>query len=285
MRNSIYYTLAILTLLIPGMTKAQQTKPNQKSKIIAVEVLFAETAAKKGIPYAFKTFLDSTGYLVNGNNIVNGQQLYKNIPSDTIDLLSWHPQYARVNQKGDFGFTAGPYLYYPKKGGQPIASGYYFSIWEKNNAGDYKIKFDGGVKHNKVMSLVTEQMKLPIPETLQEVIKKKSKASPALSNQQFEQGLAQKQPLLNPRFFATNFLLLRPNEMMYQHIDAKLHQPQFFYLSKIERYDQEKNLFYVCGNLALNEEAAKQNKYCGYYVRIWQNEKSGWKIVADVQQY
>ena len=282
-----------LLSFILNSEKLQAQKPVRKLKdeIIRAELSFAKTAAQKGISAAFLAFLDQEGLVVNGNNIVNGRKLYAAVPADTNELLTWYPQYARINQDGDFGFTSGPYLYYSKKGSPPVASGYYFSIWQKDKSGSYKVKFDGGVNHSEVKETQVKSIKNVISETHQYVNKALNVAPAEKIVMKFETDV--KNDILGQykKHLSTKCLILRPNEKFYTSSKEYLKsqqeivQKKFSTIPLIAGYDQRHKMFYSCGNLALTEASATKQAYCGYYVRVWQQEKEGWKIVADVQQY
>jgi hypothetical protein len=276
--------------LLYSKTGYAQLEPDTKnSEIISVELNFAQQVVTSGIRTAFEKNLDTAGVIVSGHQIINGLKAYARAPIDTTDLLSWKPIYAAVNEDRSFGFTTGPYLYYAKRNEKPVASGYYFSIWKKNQQQQFKLQFDGGVIHSDAKD-DTFLQKLPSPVT--KVIRSNSiiiEAVTATLNR-FKEDFESKGDAAYQKHLSPKAILLRPNKPIYLNAKTFLmvanHQSEKKMLGVVKGggYDRSNQFYYEYGNLS--EPTAEQKaKYCGYYLRVWHLQQNGWKIIADVKQY
>ncbi len=81
-------------------------------------------------------------------------------------MLNWQPGYADIAASGDFGFTCGPWTFQPTSvNDSAVANGYFFTVWQKNKAGEWKFILDVGtdagvaLKSSDVIKLTTEKGK------------------------------------------------------------------------------------------------------------------------------
>ncbi len=245
------------------------------SSIAKAEFQFASLAKSKGIKEAFIAYLHPKGYLIAENRLVNGHELYAKATTDTLDLLTWKPTHVFTNTAEDFGFASGPYYYHAKRNQKPIAAGNTFSIWQKDQKGELKILFDGGVfinsqtfdKDYDLDKHQTNEYKLiskPIEEEIQ-------------------------LPPLDETYqakIANNAILLRPNrtEILYGKHD-KEPSKTFLKLQQVDGFDEAKQIYYRIGNLADNKTSLDSRKFCGYFIEIWTRSNKQWLLAADVMQY
>lgn len=269
---------------------AQERNRQKFNEIIQAEINFAEQAKNHGLPYAFLNNLDSTGLIVNGNKIINGLIAYKKVLPDSNELLTWWPVYAYTNQSNNFGFTSGPYLYYENKNEKSVASGYYFSIWAKNSEGNFKVKFDGGVNHTKMKGDNRTMLSRNLPQTKIYFGKKNKNSKLSECVSEFEILHKQSEFKALKKFAAAQILILRPDEELktnyIDHVNSKPKNDKKVPLRKKigDGFDKEKNIYYEYGNLACSEILATEI-YCGFYISVWENQSSGWKIIADISQF
>lgn len=283
----------LIFLLIANGTLYGQHKGGRIGKatdILKAEIEFASLARTAGVKAAFEKNLDSSGVIAVGNNIVNGFRAYAGAVPDTSELLAWQPLYAAVNKRNSFGFTTGPFLYYPKKGGKPTGSGYYFSIWEKDSNGQFKVKFDGGVLHNapRSASFLKE-----LPKASSRVLKPSSAKLPELSSVigRLGSGSGLEGISFYKKFLSEDCVILRPDMSILYSAEDFLKSPivnwdlEMVTIVKGSGMDDVKQLYYEYGNLAKFNDLRKKGTFCGYYVRIWQFQKTEWKIIADLKQF
>lgn len=128
--------------------RSQQVDPDL-SLLIREEKAFAAKAVEADVPTAFLAYLDSSGVIFNGEGAVNGVAQYSQAPKGGKDLLKWYPVIGHVSQGGDMGFTSGPFQFFADRAQTAVGSGYFFSVWKKNSAGQFKVVLDGGVIHSQ----------------------------------------------------------------------------------------------------------------------------------------
>jgi hypothetical protein len=283
----------LIFLLIANGALYGQHKVDRLGKtmqILKAEIEFASLAGTSGVKVAFDKNLDSSGVIAVGNNIVNGLRAYAKAVADTSELLTWQPLYAAVNKGNSFGFTTGPFLYYAKKGEKPTGSGYYFSIWEKDSSGQFKLRFDGGVVHTRRKP---KSFLMKLPNTQARVLESRLGSITASSEsvEQLEAGLQDHGNKFYQNYLSADCIILRPempvfwSAKQYLMVASKQAEIRFVAVQKRMVYDDTKSFFYEYGNLAKSQKDNVKGTFCGYYVRVWQCQKSGWKIVADVKQF
>ncbi|MFD0792710.1 hypothetical protein ACFQZX_03720 [Mucilaginibacter litoreus] len=280
--------LTACCLLLAAGSYAQTLKNEHLRAIIDAEHNFAHKAHDESMKAAFTANLDSSGIVVNGNDFVNGLELYSTAKTDTTSLLLWYPEYAQVNDRETFGFTSGPYHYYASKKDKPVASGYFFSVWKKDGSGKFKVMFDGGVTHpvpnGDFLSAQAMQSDFKLINSIANNTNDGSLYLEALND-----GII-RHPEKALKYLAPNALVLRPGKFainssgslnMYK-ADSTIN---FIHLVKGGGYDDSKSMYYCYGSMAKDAASAQQGKYCGYFVQVWQKRRQGWQLSADVKQY
>jgi ketosteroid isomerase-like protein len=114
------------------------------ASLIAAEYAFAALSARLGTRDAFLTHLAEDSILFRPRP-VPGKAWMMSQPARP-GLLTWYPSYAVLAQAGDLGCTSGPWTY--RSGGptdDPIAHGYFVSIWRVQPDGSWKVELDCGV--------------------------------------------------------------------------------------------------------------------------------------------
>lgn len=262
-------TLLVLSTLAVHPLKAQLNNATRKN-IVSSELDFASTAEKSGLKYAFEKNLDSLGLIVNGIHLVNGLKAYSKAKSENIDLLTWYPSVARTNSTGDFGFTTGPYLYYSKRGEAPVASGNYFSIWKKDKNQHFKLIFDGGVNHTRIIDGYTAaQTKNLQVISFKQANHKKKHIPPTLTS-----------TIETAAHLHEDIITLRSDQsILLGKKDYPRTSKELLYQPKQSGYDLSGDMYYCVGNLY--ERGLEKPK--GFYAQVW-HYKDEWKIVADVIQ-
>ncbi|MFC1733131.1 DUF6265 family protein [candidate division KSB1 bacterium] len=119
-------------------------------ELIQVDSSFSEYSAKYGMTEAFLNFSAEDAVLLRSNydpikGTGNISSFLKN-SDDSTYTISWKPQYAKVSNSGELGFTYGIYKIHSKDNNEKnlIGSGTYVSIWEKDMNGEWKYILDTG---------------------------------------------------------------------------------------------------------------------------------------------
>lgn len=146
-RSLLSWLLIALTLsVLPGV-RAQEQSPALKS-LIETERAFARLSVEQGVRAAFMTYFADDGINFQPHPTNTKESLRKRPAPATPPpvTLDWYPLYADVAQAGDLGYTTGPYTF-TDHSTQPGATryGYYFSIWQRQADGSWKVLVDSGI--------------------------------------------------------------------------------------------------------------------------------------------
>ncbi|TWF33822.1 hypothetical protein FHW36_11112 [Chitinophaga polysaccharea] len=256
-----------------------------KKQLVDNELAFARLAANTSIKAAFDAYLAPRGILFRAGMPVNGLSLNARRTAVPAEKLRWYPEYALVTRSGDMGFTAGPYWYSLRDSVK--GTGYFFSIWEKNEQQVYKLILDAGITHTvaALPSPVCEAAKIVLPVRAPVYVPAKD----STAERAFQQFCASAQ--------------IRPAEAYRQYISAaplvvRANWPQLADSREAHRYFSSANatrcdfevlgqgasiareMQYYYGRAIIYHGKGKTEK--GYFVQVWRPEAAGWKLVADV---
>lgn len=133
--------LPILSGCAALLISACQTAP-QPGDIVAAERAFAADGYRRGVKLSFLAY-SAPDAVIFGPEPVNAHESLKASPdqnsSEPRAHLVWWPLYAGISNSGDLGFTTGPYAIDQNR------RGHYFTIWKKQAGGDWKWVLDAGV--------------------------------------------------------------------------------------------------------------------------------------------
>lgn len=114
------------------------------ASLIAAEYAFAEAAPRLGVRDAFLAFLADDAILFRPRP-VRGRDWFQSRPPRP-GLLTWYPCFARLSRAGDLGLSTGPWEFRPNSlDEEPIAHGYFTSIWRAQADGGWKVEIDCGI--------------------------------------------------------------------------------------------------------------------------------------------
>jgi ketosteroid isomerase-like protein len=104
--------------------------------VVAAERAFAADGLALGVRDSFLKHSAPTGIVLAPEPTLAKAAFEK--PAPKGPPLVWWPLWAGIARSGDLGFTTGPYTF----DGKPRA--YYFTVWAKQSDGSWKWLFDGG---------------------------------------------------------------------------------------------------------------------------------------------
>lgn len=119
--------------------------------VLATDRAFAAAAKARGARAAFTEYADPQAILFRpGVGPVKGVEAIANVFTDPPAATpAWEPEAAEVAASGDLAYSWGPYAWTPVPdgplAGKPPATGYYVSIWKKQQDGRWKWIIDLGV--------------------------------------------------------------------------------------------------------------------------------------------
>ncbi|GGH35955.1 hypothetical protein GCM10007423_27950 [Dyadobacter endophyticus] len=267
---------------------SQQIDPDL-ALLIREEQAFAAKAVETDVPTAFLAYLDSAGVIFNGEGAVNGILQYSQAPKDGKDLLKWYPLIGHVSQGGDMGFTSGPFQFFADRTQAAVGSGYFFSVWKKNAAGQFKVMLDGGVIHSQNATEVFRRDPEPQSNTAYDYILPIPKINdgdpqPWKAEDAFSAVAGKDADQAYKQYLADEVVLLRSDRPFGKtKADAlgTLAQQQiqsYQFIRSGQGISKAGDLAYCFGKT----KAVTGGKTVeGFFTRVWQHRPEGWKIVAE----
>lgn len=254
--------------------------------VVAAERAFAKRCGEIGIRNSFLEFFagDAVSFAPEPGNA--HERLEKRPAPKTPPpiLLVWGPEQAEVAPAGDLGWSTGPSAFSDKTGKNPPHYGYYFSVWRKEPAGDWKVVIDVGTDSpsERAVPVVAQPIaatKAPGAEMGPAVIEREDKA--------FCERAAQGAGKAYAAALAANARVHRDGA--FPVVGAKAWRPWAKALAGVVTCAPAGALSstgpgfgYTYGSWERHEAAGGPAVEKGFYARVWRHEKAGWRIAVDV---
>ena len=135
-------------------TAQQKNLSPALSSLVDTEREFAATSLKEGIRASFWKYFADDGISISPKPHIYKESVLKTPPPahPLARTLYWEPIVADVASSGDLGYTMGPAsLKDSAKGDAPTWYGFYFSIWQRQKDGDWKVTVDIGTGSTNVV--------------------------------------------------------------------------------------------------------------------------------------
>ncbi|MEK7264473.1 MAG: hypothetical protein AAB227_00090, partial [Pseudomonadota bacterium] len=138
-------SFSVLALFAGGaalLSASCSTAPARPDDIVAAERAFAADGYQRGVKLSFLAF-SAPDAVIFAPAPVNAHVSLTASPDQNLSEprahLVWWPLYAGISNSGDLGFTTGPYAIDENR------RGHYFTIWKKQDGGEWKWVLDAGV--------------------------------------------------------------------------------------------------------------------------------------------
>ena len=142
MRKFALCTVALCTVMVTSASAAEFTAVDLAKE----EGKFAANSVKNGMRAAFLEFFAAQSWLLRPEP-VDAQAWIRGRPDPPI-VLDWRSQRTILSASGDLGFSTGPSIYRSKvEPKAPAAHGEFFSVWQKQQNGEWKVYIDHGISH------------------------------------------------------------------------------------------------------------------------------------------
>ncbi len=116
--------------------------------LVETERAFAALSLAKDTRTAFLSFLDDSAVIFRPHP-VNGKEFVGRQPARP-SLLAWKPVFADCSEGGDLGFTTGPWTFSSSRSdAEPVAFGYFVTVWGRRPDGSWKALLDIGTSNPK----------------------------------------------------------------------------------------------------------------------------------------
>jgi ketosteroid isomerase-like protein len=135
----------LFLLLIASPLYSQE--PDSSSAILEMreaERNFARASVMVGRNAAFVQNFADKSVLFTDKWITNGKQFLKELKPSPV-VLKWEPEFMDIDPGLDFGYSTGPWErqeYRPNT--DPLATGYFLTVWEKSPEGLWQVILDAG---------------------------------------------------------------------------------------------------------------------------------------------
>lgn len=132
-------------LALFSCNRQKENNPQEmKQQIIQADKAMSEQAAKDGFNNSILAYADSNIVkLEDGRFPITGKTAFAasfNKDND-VKTISWNPVNAEVAGSGELGYTWGNWKFIAK---DTVFYGNYFTVWKKQQDGNWKVVLDGG---------------------------------------------------------------------------------------------------------------------------------------------
>ena len=278
--------LAILAICITSGFSQEALREKQLNELADAERAFAAYTVKEGFRDGFIKFFADDGIGFGPHPERTREKLMK-LPPPTGPrkvVFNWAPMFGDISAAGDLGYTTGPVLYTDVTANpRPPRHGRYFSVWQKQADGTWKVAVDMGVAPPGTIAPIDTPFKAASPVrgralkgtrsddyrqldgTVSTAIAKTSPAAAydAILDKEFRIHRDGLMPVTNRKELKA--VLVQTN---FELIDGKI--------------ASSGDLAFTYGKYATMDET--KGAETGYYVHVWRRDAdSKWRLVADVQ--
>jgi len=264
--------LAFTLLATPALAA-----PPTPAPVVAAERAFAADGLAMGVQASFLKHSAPEGILFTPEPVLAKAVFAE--PKPKGKPLVWWPLWAGVSRSQDLGFTTGPYTFDGKPGG------YYFTVWARQPDGAWKWLFDGGPPSDQTNAAA------PGSEVAYARLAAREAGSPAKAMEQVM--LAEKALHLAARNdVKTAYLAAVADDGRI--VGSKAPPPTSRAELEAELATRPTSIAFAplggsasrAGDLAWTYGAAQWTATDGtaqraHYVRIWRNDKAGWRLLFD----
>lgn len=285
MRQTAVFALSLTLLAVPALAQTPDV-----AEVVAAERAFAADAPSMGIAGSFNKWSVPGAILIAGGEARTIGEVYPDGPKPADEpLLEWWPNFAGVSRSGDMGFTTGGVALNGQR------TGHYFTIWKRQPDGAWKWVYDGGsgASAADVPGPDSEPVILPVgPELLQVVREgeppsRVSAAEWAMGAVRAEEAALAQASAADQK--AAHLAVLADNGRLYvapqppaigreAFAEALSGWPAAFRFGPTEGGGASDygDLVWTYGQAAWTRDGQDRT---GHYVRLWQRQGAGWKIV------
>ena len=264
-------------------------------QMVEAERAFARRASEHGVRDAFITFLaaDSISVQPYGNARQQWEARPAPAPDAKLARLQWEPRTGDIAASGELGWLTGGFRVVPPAG-EP-RYGCYFSVWEKQASGDWRVRLDVGIdtpgptpfpapgftrvagtgsraqdgeKSNRPPASLEELTQADRALAADAAARSTASALLARLNPHARIHRTGRHPLTSRQAIADLFASTPPPDVTFEPaVDA--------------RVAASGDLGWTIGRYAPKSGAGES----GYYVRVWKRDAAGrWTIAADITQ-
>ncbi|MEQ1762037.1 MAG: nuclear transport factor 2 family protein [Pyrinomonadaceae bacterium] len=283
------FVVAMLILAMTVIGSAQVSK--DLSDLADAERAFAAETVKVGFRDGFAKFFADDGIGFGPHPERTREKLLKSPPATGPRkvIFNWAPMFGDISAAGDMGYTTGPVLFTPQgPDAKPPFHGIYFSVWQKQVDGSWKVAIDLGVDTPSAVAAI--DTKFATASLNERDSKYKSRPMRVDDLRGLDEALSNS---ISTKSMAISYAKYLDRREFRIHRKGQMPVTNEDELAKVlgsgDRFE------FIGGKAASSGDLAfTYGKYVsatngptveeGYYVHVWRRNESGeWKLVADVQ--
>lgn len=270
--------LVLISALTAAPAQAQTAAVPDAAPVVAAERAFAADAPSLGIAGSFNKWSVPEAIVIAGGRAQRIGDVYPDRPRPADEpLLEWWPNFAGIARSGELGFTTGGVAV----GGE--RAGHYFTIWKRQPDGSWKWVYDGGsgASAADVPGPDSEPEILPVAPQGSETADR-AMVNVALLEAFLARGALRDQKQAHLFFMADNgrlYVAAQPPAIgRAAFAEALSHWPETFEFGPTEGggASEAGDMVWTWGPAAWSRDGQART---GHYVRLWQMQEDGWKIV------
>jgi len=280
-------TLTIISALAVCSSAQSSTASKELLDLAASERAFAAETVKVGFRDGFIKYFADDGIGFGPHPERTREKLQKLPPATGPRkvIFNWAPMFGDISAAGDLGYTTGPVLYTDvTENPKPPRHGIYFSVWQKQSDGTWKVAVDMGVDTPEAVAAI--DTKFIAADTVQ----RNGQASADAHDYRHLDwdlwgSIAKTSPVkAYTAVLDKQFRIHRKGIMPI--VDRKDITPSTILQTKFDLIDgkiaSSNDLAFTYGRYTVvNEPSGPES---GYYVHVWRRDVTGkWKLVIDVQ--
>jgi ketosteroid isomerase-like protein len=270
-------TVAFFLLVIAQLVIAQDFSPQLQSMVNA-ENSFARLSKEKNMRDAFLANLTDSTILYTKDGPRKGKQIWiDRAPGN--NLLFWWPLFVGISAGNDLGFSTGPWQWSESKESQPVAHGYFVSVWKKVD-GEWKLATDSG---SSMPGPEPSEGKLHSSNpTINQGVNKNILQHIMTVDAQYNKQVKLSEAAFKSEAFSGDAMLKYPRSFPdYYPFESNTNISKPDFQSHGGEVSRSNDLAYVYGRVyaTMENNGAKGQVN---FLRVWKYEKDGWKIVIEV---
>ena len=276
--------LPVVILALAAIGSAQVSK--DLTDLADAERAFAAETVKVGFRDGFARFFADDGIGFGPHPERTREKLLKSPPATGPRkvIFNWAPMFGDISAAGDLGYTTGPVLFTDvTENPKPSRHGMYFSVWQKQADGSWKVAIDMGVDTPSAAAPIDTKFVAANKFSSTAASGKSDPADYKLLDQKFWSSIARTSPIkaYNSRL-DKEFRIHRAGVMPITNrngLAAVALQTKFEFIDG--KIASSNDLAFTYGKYETVNHVPLES---GYYVHVWRRNGSGeWKLVADVQ--
>lgn len=274
---------SICAAMMPSPSAAKFTAMD----LAVEEAKFAAYSVKNGMRAAFLEFFADQSWLLRPD-LVDATAWLLARPDPPI-VLDWKSLRTILSASGDLGFSTGPWIRRSKANPNAAAAhGQFFSVWQKQKNGEWKVLIDHGISHEASATpdaLPTKPLvglalaKLKADVLVYDAEKDFVHRTMSLDSQYaYIDRITNRTVLLRDGQFP-----IEGKAAVMKYVNSQ--EGTWTWTPKLKGASSANDLAYVVGNVTGETQSGESRN--GHYIRVWVRDASGeaptrWTIAAEI---